>query len=140
MGHNIVSHRFISCFYALLDASSRKLSFSNAGHCPPMLIRDGQCLRLKEGGPVLGVFPEGHYSQDEIELQHGDCLVLFTDGVTEARDGEGNEFGEERLRELLTLGGRLHATELRDRIMATVKDFSGDQAHDDATLMVLTVD
>ena len=140
MCHNMVSHRFISCFYALLDTQARTLSFSNAGHCPPMLMRGGECLRLKEGGPVLGIFPDRFYSQDAIELQPGDCLALYTDGVTEATNAEGVEFGEERLQELLSLGARLHASELRDRIMAAVKDFSNGFATDDATLMVLTVD
>ena len=140
MCHNIVAHRFISCFYALLDATTRTLSFTNAGHCPPLLIRDGHCIRLKEGGPVLGIFPDRMYSQEQIELKSGDCLALYTDGVTEARDHAGREFGEERLEELLVLGNRLHATELRDRVISAVKEFSGDRAEDDATLMVLTVD
>lgn len=140
MCHNIVSHRFISCFYALLDAKNRKLSYANAGHCPPILMRNGNCLRLKEGGPVLGVFPDRLYLQDEIELRAGDSLVLFTDGVTEARNSEGKEFGEERLKDLLIVGQRLHATQLRDRIMAAVSEFSAGIVDDDATLMVLTVD
>jgi sigma-B regulation protein RsbU (phosphoserine phosphatase) len=140
MCHNIVSHRFISCFYALLDTKTRKLKFSNAGHCPPMLIRDGNCMRLKDGGPVLGIFPDRLYTQDEIELQSGDCIVLYTDGVTEACDAGGQEFGEERLIELLMVGHNLHATELRDRVMTAVNEFSGGHADDDATLMVLTVD
>jgi len=89
---------------------------------------------------VLGIFPDRLYSQDEVELHSGDCLVLYTDGVTEARNSDGEEFGEERLQELLILGHRLHATELRDRVMSAVKEFSEGQSHDDATLMVLTVD
>ncbi|HEV7475000.1 MAG TPA: SpoIIE family protein phosphatase [Pyrinomonadaceae bacterium] len=140
MCHNIVSHRFISCFYALLDTKTRKLAFSNAGHCPPMLIRDGKCTRLKDGGPVLGIFPDRLYAQDEIGLQSGDCVVLYTDGITEASDAEGQEFGEERLMELLMVGHKLHATELRDRVMSAVNEFSAGHADDDATLMVLTVE
>ncbi|MDQ3667096.1 MAG: serine/threonine-protein phosphatase [Acidobacteriota bacterium] len=70
---------------------------------------------MKEGGPVLGVFPDGQYLQGEIELSSGDSLVFFTDGVTEARDASGDEFGEERLQELLTLGGEFSARELRGR-------------------------
>jgi len=109
--HNIVAHRFISCFYALLDTKSRKLSYANAVTVRPILTRDGSCVRLKEGGPVLGIFPDRLYMQDEIELRAGDCLVLFTDGVTEARNAEGKEFGEERLQDLLAVGQKLHATE-----------------------------
>jgi sigma-B regulation protein RsbU (phosphoserine phosphatase) len=136
---NIVLNRFISCFYALLDTRNRKLSYSNAGHCPPMLMREGRCLRLKEGGPVFGIFPNPSYQQDEIELRAGDSLVLFTDGITEARNCAGEEFGEERLQELLTSGQALPATELRERIMAAVNEFSGGHVEDDMTLIVLTV-
>ena len=140
MCDNIVSHRFITCFYALLDTQDRKLSYTNAGHCPPMLIRDGTCFRMKEGGPVLGVFPGGRYFQGDIELESGDCLLLFTDGVTEARDASGREFGEERLRELLIRDHELRAADLRDRIMAEVSEFSDGVVHDDATLMVVRVE
>ena len=140
MCDNMVAHRFITCFYALLDTQNKKLLYTNAGHCPPMLVRDSTCVRMKEGGPVLGIFPDRRYLQEEIELRTGDSLVLFTDGVTEARNAAGKEFGEDRLRELLTAGQKVSANELRDRIMAAVGEFSGGQMHDDATLMVLTVD
>ncbi len=140
MCENIVSHRFITCFYALLDTQTKRLSYSNAGHCPPMLIRDGACTRMKEGGPVLGVFPERHYAQGTIQLQSGDCLVFFTDGVTEAESASGAEFGEARLQELLLAGYRLPSAELRDRIMEAVNEFSAGEAYDDATLMVVRVE
>jgi sigma-B regulation protein RsbU (phosphoserine phosphatase) len=140
MCDNIVSHRFITCFYALLDNQNRKLSYTNAGHCPPMLIRDGACLRLKEGGPVLGIFPNRPYVEGNIELQHGDCLVLFTDGVTEARNSTGREFGEDRLQKLLTGSSKLRAADLRDRIMEAVNEFTEGEVYDDATLMVVRVE
>lgn len=140
MCDNIVSHRFITCFYALLDNQNRKLSYTNAGHCPPMLIRDGASLRLKEGGPVLGIFPDRPYAEGSIDLRSGDCLVLFTDGVTEARNAAGREFGEERLRELLSAGHKLRAADLRDRIMAAVNEFTDGEVYDDVTLMVVRVE
>lgn len=137
---NIVAHRFITCFYALLDTKNKHLSYSNAGHCPPMLIRDGACLRMKEGGPVLGVFPERHYGQGNIQLRSGDCLVFFTDGVTEAENALGAEFGEDRLQEMLIEGYQLDSVELRDRIMEAVNEFSDGEVYDDATLMIVKVD
>lgn len=144
MCHNIVSHRFITCFYGLLDTQNRKLSYTNAGHCPPMLFRDGECLRMKDGGPVLGIFPDRRYVQADVELRSGDCLVLFTDGVTEARNISGSEFGEDCLQELvtrvLTVNPQLRAAELRDRIMEAVSEFSEGEVYDDATLMVVRVD
>jgi phosphoserine phosphatase RsbU/P len=86
------------------------------------------------------VFPDQNYQPGEIELNSGDCLLFFTDGVTEARDASGEEFGEDRLQELITLGGEFSARELRDLIMAAVGEFSDGPVHDDATLMVLKVD
>lgn len=137
---NIVPNRFISCFYGLLDTRSRKFAYANAGHYAPMLIRDGGCLRLTEGGPVLGVFPDQRYGLHEIELRRGDCLALFTDGVTEARNDAGEEFGEERLQELLITGERLSAAELRERVIGAVTEFGNENLHDDVTLIVLKID
>ena len=137
---NIVPNRFISCFYALLDMETRKLSYANAGHYAPMLMRDGLCVRLTEGGPVLGVFPDQNYQQHEIQLRSGDCVVLFTDGVTEAFNATGEEFGEDRLQELLISGQTLHAAEMRERIMTAVTEFSNGNFDDDVTLMVLRVE
>jgi sigma-B regulation protein RsbU (phosphoserine phosphatase) len=105
-----------------------------------MLIRDGQCLRLTEGGPVIGVFPDQIYATQEVELRRGDCLALFTDGVTEACDEAGEEFGEERLQELLMNGAKLSAAELRERIIAAVTEFGNGSFCDDVTLMVLKID
>ena len=109
-----------------------------------MLIRDGGCLRMKEGGPVLGIFLDHSYVQSEIDLRRGDCLVLFTDGVTEARNADGNEFGEDRLQELLSQllseDCKLRAADLRDRIMGAVNEFSDGEVYDDATLLVVRVE
>ncbi len=138
---NTAGHKFITFFYGLLDAQRKKLTYANAGHNPPMLARrDGACLRLTEGGAVLGIFAEWKYEQGEIELRSGDRLLLYTDGVTEARNSDGEEFGEERLLEVLAAHRRLSATRLQERIMAAVTEFSGGHFHDDATLMVMAVE
>lgn len=133
---NIVPHRFISCFYALLDTRAGKLTYSNAGHYAPILVRDGAPIRLNEGGPVFGVFPKECYAQAEVQLQAGDALVLFTDGVTEVTNEAGEEFGETRLQELL-LDGKLSAAELREKVMTAVTEFGGGNFDDDVTLLVL---
>jgi len=140
MCDNTLLHRFITCFYALVDTQHKTISYTNAGHCPPMLARDGACLRLKDGGPVLGIFPDHSYVQGEVELLSGDCLLLFTDGVTEARDPAGKEFGERALQELLLAGRDLRAADLRDRILEAVSEFSAGEVYDDATLMVVRVE
>jgi sigma-B regulation protein RsbU (phosphoserine phosphatase) len=134
---NTPENRFITCFYAVLDTNSRKLVFTNAGHNPPLLVRDEECIRLSQGGQVLGVFRDSQYVQSEVELRAGDRLVMFTDGLTEATDAGGEEFGEKRLLDLILKNRRRGASELQQSIMAAVKEFCGDEFHDDAALIVL---
>ena len=135
---NTPLRKFITCFYSELDIATRKLTFTNAGHNPPMLVpRDGECIRLDEGGRVIGAFPDSTFTQREIQLYEGDKLLLFTDGVTEARNAAGEEFGEERLEECLRLYGGRNAAELRTLILDEVTEFCAGDFDDDATLMVL---
>lgn len=135
---NTPLRKFVTCFYGDLDVSNRKLTFTNAGHNPPMLMRaNGECIRLDEGGPVIGAFSESTYNHREIQLRTGDKLLLFTDGVTEARDASGEEFGEHRLQECLRSYRGSNAAELRTRILNEVAQFCANNFDDDATLMVV---
>jgi len=135
---NTPLQKFITCFYSELDIATRKLTFTNAGHNPPMLVgRDGECIRLDEGGRVIGAFPDSTFAQGEIQLYEGDKLLLFTDGVTEARDAAGEEFGEQRLQECLRSYAGCNAAELRTLILNEVTEFCAGKFDDDATLMVL---
>lgn len=138
---NTPLRKFISCFYAELDHVRRKLTYSNAGHNPPMVMRaNGECIRLEEGGCVMGVFANSRYSQNEIQFLAGDKLLLFTDGVTEARNDSGEEFGEDRLLECLRSYRGDNAAELRTLILNEVKEFCLDHFDDDAALMVVIAD
>ena len=138
---NTPLNKFITCFYGMLDVKSRLLTFTNAGHNPPLLVRrNGDCVRLEDGGPVLGGFLDSVYEECEISLHAGDRLLLFTDGLTEARNANGEEFGEERLRDLLIGSRNLSAADLQVRILNEVKRFCGNVFHDDAALMVVTVE
>ena len=133
--------RFITFFYAVLDSSSRKLSYSNAGHNPPLIARrDGSSLKLDAGGPVLGVLPGASYDCDSVDLRPGDRLVICTDGITEATDSQGVEFGEERLLAILQNNGSTPASGLRDEIMQRVSKYCGDDFADDATLLAVAVE
>jgi sigma-B regulation protein RsbU (phosphoserine phosphatase) len=133
-------NKFVTCFYGLLDVQRRVLRFTNAGHNPPLLIRaNGAAEHLTTGGRVLGAFPDSTYQQGEIVLQSGDRLVLFTDGITEVRNAAGEEFGEARLRQLLTGEHARSAADLQQLVMDRVTKFCAGHFEDDAALMVVEV-
>jgi phosphoserine phosphatase RsbU/P len=132
--------RFVTLFYGVYDTESRVLSFSNAGHNPPVLLRrDGSIARLSTGGTVTGVFEEATYEAGAVRLVPGDRLVLFTDGVTEASSPERTEFGDDRLLETLRRAEGLDAEGVLDCVFADVRAFSRSSLQDDATAVVLDV-
>ncbi len=138
---NTANDRFITFFYAQLDGPMRRLAYVNAGHNAPFVLRsNGSHERLCDGGTVLGVFASPDYELGAAQLSPGDRVVLFTDGVTEARDAVGEEFGEVRLLRLLEDHRALSADELQAKILAAAGEFSGGRWQDDATLLVLAVD
>jgi FixJ family two-component response regulator len=137
---NTADDRFITFFYGLLDSEGSRFTYANAGHNAPVLVRgDGSVVRLEEGGSVLGPFPDWRFAQGEVELSAGDRVLLFTDGITEVRDSQGEEFTEERLISLLVENRELDAARLQAMVMASVAEFSGGDFQDDATLIVLAV-
>lgn len=137
---NIASDRFVTLFYAQLDGPSRQLRYVSAGHNPPFVVRrDGSHKRLREGGVVLGVFANQTFKSDVTQLQSGDRLVLYTDGVTEACNSDDEEFGEERLLRVLQENATQPAVELQKKILQSVADFSRGIWQDDATLLVIAV-
>lgn len=138
---NIPLHKFVTAFYGVMNIPERKLRFTNAGHNPPLLVRsNGKCERLETGGSVLGAFPDSCYAQDEIELLHDDRLVLFTDGLTEAVDATGEQFGEERLMQLLSDHRDRSAEDLKEIVFNEVGEFCGNTFRDDAALMVVAIE
>lgn len=137
VGH---SGKFISLFYALLDAEARRMVFCNAGHPPALLVHaDGSCERLLSEGAVLGVFETWNYEEREVALEPGSRLVLYTDGILEASDSSGQDFGEGRLRELAIANRHQTAEELKQTILAAVMDHCGSHLQDDATLLVIAL-
>jgi sigma-B regulation protein RsbU (phosphoserine phosphatase) len=137
---NTDSDRFITFFYAQLDGATRRLAYVNAGHNAPFVVRaSGSHERLREGGAVLGVFASRNYEMGSSQLSPGDRVLLFTDGVTEACNPAGEEFGEARLLQLLGDNRTLSAAELQAKIMAVVAEFCVGRWQDDATLLVLAV-
>ena len=136
---NVAPGKYITFFYAIVDTARMTLDYCNAGHNPPILRRrDGAIERLGEGGPVLGVFPGATYAAGAAELRSGDCLVLYTDGISEAFNAADEEFGEERLILALQEPGD-SSEERRQRIMAAVTEFSNNNFHDDATMLIVSI-
>jgi serine phosphatase RsbU (regulator of sigma subunit)/FixJ family two-component response regulator len=144
---NIAVGKFITFFYALLDPVANRLTYCNAGHCPPILLRrDGSLIRLSEGGAVLGAFDAWQYDEGQIGIEPGDRILLFTDGVSEAGDffrereveGDAQELGEQRLLKLIGISQSLSSTELKDKILGLVAEVSGGDLQDDATLIVVS--
>lgn len=131
--------RFISFFLALCNPESGELVYSNAGHNPPLLIRaDGNVEWLTEGGPVLGIVPEASYEEVRCVLNAGDVAVLYSDGVTDATNGQQEDFGEERLSEALQTVHHDSAGAILSALTSAVKDWSaGTPAPDDITLVVV---
>jgi sigma-B regulation protein RsbU (phosphoserine phosphatase) len=131
-------NRFVTFFFGILEPDG-KCTYVNAGHNPPFLLsQNGSMKELTAGGMVLGLFGEAPYEADTVELQPGDHLVLFTDGVIEALNREGEEFGMERLVPLLKANARASTPEILARLQEAVVSFSAHAPqHDDITMMVL---
>jgi phosphoserine phosphatase RsbU/P len=138
--HNIANDRFITFFYAQLDGDTRQLRYTNAGHNAPIVVRqDGTYDRLREGGGILGVFPVQAFDMGTYDLGPGDRVLLFTDGVTEAPNPEGEEFGEARLLQVLVENRELSAENLQEKVLSVVAEFCHGHWHDDATLIAIAV-
>ncbi len=135
-------HQFVTMFLAHVDASGKRLRYSNAGHNYPVLVRrSGKQETLETGGLILGVLEDVAHDEGSVTLEAGDRLVLYTDGISEADDGRGDLYGEERLSKLLAgLGSELDARGISQRILDAVEHHLGaEEAQDDRTLLVLRV-
>ena len=137
---NMASGRFATFCYARVEPQGRRIVFSNAGHNPPLLVRkSGSFERLSDGGTVLGVFPDTPYDQGEMPLEAGDRLIFYTDGITEARNPAGDEYGEEQLAAAAIRCRTDPAEVIKDALLADVNGFTGGHFDDDATLIVVGI-
>jgi serine phosphatase RsbU (regulator of sigma subunit) len=129
---------FVTVFLAILDIRDRRLLYTNAGHNYPMIYREnGSSEALVEGGTVLGLLKDAAYEERSAYLGSGDLLVLYTDGITEAMDAKGNQFGEERLNELLPTLRRYDARTICEETFARVKAFTRGAAQSDDMAMIV---
>ena len=131
---------FVSVFYGVLDTSTGQLSYCNGGHNPPIIRRaNGDVAFLEEkGGPALGVIDDADYDQATIDFAPDDTLLLFTDGVTEAFDEDGEPYGESQLMDVFKRLGSADPQAVAETIENVVMDHAGDaEQHDDITTLVL---
>ena len=132
------ANRYATFFYAQLDERSRQLRYVNAGHNPPYLVRGSEVQELSAGGSVIGLFPDMQYEEGAAELQPGDLLVMFTDGVTEAMDTAGEEFGEERLQTLIRTLAPLPVPQISSQLLDALRAWTkGAPQHDDFTFVLM---
>ncbi len=139
LADNIPANRFVTLFYAELDPESGALSFLNAGHNPPLIVHSaGTVEQLASGGLPLGIKPDAEYREGRTQLQPGDVLVVYSDGVTEAVSPTGEEFGATRLYEVVARNVEASAAGIRDRIESSLTKFAqGTSAADDITLVIV---
>jgi serine phosphatase RsbU (regulator of sigma subunit) len=140
MYHNSPTQSFVTFFFGDLETQTGKMRYINAGHIPPILhrARTGEIERLAAGGTVLGLFPETLFDTGEIEFAPGDVLIVFTDGLSEAWGEDEEEFGEDRLGELVSANASLPARDLERLIQNEVESFTGgSRATDDRTIIVV---
>ncbi len=138
------SYHFVTVFYSILDPDTGKLMYCNAGHWPPYLIKardNGSVQRLSRTAASLGLFADGNFEQGVAQLDPGDILVLYTDGITEAQNAQGLFFGEERLLESVMAKLGSPVQEIQDTILADLQRFVDDTPQsDDIALIVLLRD
>lgn len=135
----IPSNRFVTLFYAEMEPSTGQISFVNAGHNPPLLARaSGETELLAASGIPLGIFEEARFVSGSAQLKDGDALILYSDGISEARNAQGEEFGLDRLTRTVIENNHLPAAALRDQIEGALSRFTqGAQAIDDITLVIV---
>jgi sigma-B regulation protein RsbU (phosphoserine phosphatase) len=137
------SGMFVTLFYAILDVKKRSLKYVNAGHNPPLLIKEpsSDILLLKAKGIALGVTEGVKLEEAETQIEKGDIIVLYTDGVTEAINEKEEQFGQQRLLKIIEKNRLLPASDIVRKVQEEVKAFSGNQPQfDDITLMIIKVE
>ena len=136
------SSMFVTVFYGVLNPAGMQFSYVNAGHNPPLLVREDRVQELcKSRGIALGVVPDVSIASTTLDLRHGDILVLYTDGVTEAFNDLNEAFGEERLKDFVLANRGKPAAAVLEALVAEIRRFAGAAAQsDDITLVVVKVE
>jgi sigma-B regulation protein RsbU (phosphoserine phosphatase) len=129
--------KYATFYFALYDDASHSLTYTNAGHLSPILVRGGDIQMLDSTGTVVGAFPIARYEERTVEMDHGDLLVAYTDGVIEPENAYGEMFGEERFKDLVVKYANADSAELIARTMEAVVQWGGtSELQDDMTMVV----
>jgi sigma-B regulation protein RsbU (phosphoserine phosphatase) len=134
---NTSLEKYATFYFALYHEDTHSLTYTNAGHLSPMLLRAGEMQMLESTGTVVGAFPTARYDERTVALEHGDLLVAYTDGIVEPENAYGEMFGEDRLKELVCRYAREDSSELIARTMEAVNVWTGGgELQDDMTMVV----
>jgi len=129
--------KYATFFFAIYDEAIRALTFTNAGHLPPFLVRSGEFINLNPTGTVVGAFPFAKFEQKTVQLEEGDIVVAYTDGIVEPENPYGEMFGEHRLKELILRYARAGSSEIIAKTMEAVNQWTGSsELSDDMTMIV----
>jgi sigma-B regulation protein RsbU (phosphoserine phosphatase) len=139
LAENTPTNRFVTLFIAELDPQTGTLNYINAGHNPPLVGRsDGSVQLLDSGGFPLGIIPSAEFEVGNVQLSPGDALVIYSDGVSEANNLKGDEFGMERLTQVVSKNLKASAAGLRDKVESALSAFTQTApANDDITLVIV---
>jgi phosphoserine phosphatase RsbU/P len=139
LSENTPSNRFVTLFIAELDPATGDIEYINAGHNPPLVARDFNTVEeLGSGGFPLGIMPFGEYDLGKMKLEQGEALVIYSDGVSEANNPTGEEYGMDRLGDVIKKNLQRSASGLRDKVESSLSDFSQNTpAGDDITLVIV---
>lgn len=141
VAENTTMGSFITFFWGIIDNAKKELTYVNAGHNPPLLIRNGEIIKLKKGGMILGVMQTVvPYIKDQVQLQPDDAIILFTDGITEAMNDKWEEYSDERLEALALAKCSESSKNILAHIRFSVEDYThGAEQSDDITCLVIKV-
>jgi sigma-B regulation protein RsbU (phosphoserine phosphatase) len=135
---NTSPEKYATFYFALYDDLTRTLTYTNAGHLPPILVHNGAAELLEVTGTVVGAFPYADYEEKKVQIESGDLLVAYTDGIVEPENEYGEMFGEQRLTDLLVKNADRDSPEIIARVMEAVAQWTGATAElaDDMTMLV----
>jgi sigma-B regulation protein RsbU (phosphoserine phosphatase) len=131
-------NKFASMLYFEINSNSNQIRFVNAGHFPPIVTGHGQLTEMNKGAPALGIMVDSVFVEESYQINSSDLFIVYSDGVTEARNEEGDFFGEGGLKDMLPELEGLSATQAGENILENVDNFVGDaRATDDLSLIIL---